>query len=287
MENQRIYKINSEALNFFRYNLKGEPLKYCKEVRKLSSKVIKDFQIGYAPNDFNYLINYLNKKGYTLNQMEEAGLVSKTKNGRYIDFFRNRIIFPIFDIHQNVIGFGGRVWEKDDNSPKYLNTVETPVFKKRTNLYGINRAKVAPNNCVIVCEGYMDCIALQSNEFYGAVAGLGTALTTEQCLLIKSLTDTVVLLYDGDSAGQQATEAAITEFEAVGISPKIAQMRWAKDADEFLKKYSKEKFQEIILDNAMSVTDYKLNLNLRKFGSEPEKIFEKNLNIAIKELLAM
>lgn len=287
MELNKIYEINNMALNFFRYNLKGEPLEYCKEVRKLTDKTIKEFNIGFAPNDYNYLINYLNKKGYKLSQMEEAGLIVKTKNGRYIDFFRNRIIFPIFDIHQNVIGFGGRTWEKDDNGPKYLNTVETPVFKKRNNLFGLNKAKVAPNIPVIICEGYMDCIALQSNGFYGAVAGLGTALTAEQCLILKSLTDSVVLLYDGDEAGHAATEAAITELEAVGISPKIAQMRWAKDADEFLKKYSSNKFNEEIISKAVNVTDYKLNLNIRKYGSEPSKIFDKNLNIAIKELLAM
>lgn len=280
---KRLYELNEAAAWFFKQNLQGEPFNYCLRVRQMTQKVIEMFEIGYAQDHWTSLYAFLIKNGFSESEIEVSKLCVRGKNGSLHDFFRDRVMFPIRNLEGRVIAFGGRIWKKDDERPKYVNTAETLIFHKGSALYGLFRVPKPPTD-IIVCEGYMDAIALQSKGFVNAVAGLGTALTLRQCLLIQSYTENVYLLYDKDLAGLEATKKAIENFEEIGVSPKIVFMQNAKDADEYLKKYPVEQFIEEVLNQAKNHFEFDLKYNQIKYGSSPSILYQKNLNTVLGEL---
>ncbi len=261
----RILEMNREAARFFHKCLKSpigvQGLEYFKK-RQLPAKVITKYGLGYAPNSWDSLIKHLKSKGFTIKEMEQAKLVSKGKNGSYYDFFRNRVMFPVIDLRGNVIAFGGRVL--DDSKPKYLNSPETPVFKKSKNLFSLNFAKKVKLDNLILAEGYMDVIAINSAGFENVVATLGTALTPEQARLISKYTEEVIIAYDSDQAGQNATHRAINLLSEVGIMAKSLHIKDAKDPDEYIKKFGASRFK-LLLDGASDVVKYELKTAKQKF----------------------
>ncbi len=256
----RIYEMNRIAANFFYTCLvKGNDkrgLKYFAD-RRLTPQIIKKYGLGYAPESWDALCTHLHGKGYSDQEIADAWLggISK-KSGRAFDMFRNRVMFPIIDLRGNVIGFGGRVL--DDSQPKYLNTSQTPVFDKGSNLFSMNFAKNAETKRIILCEGYMDVIAVNQAGFENAVATLGTAITANQARLISHYAEEVVIAYDSDSAGQKATQKAINHFTDVGLRTKIIRMEGAKDPDEYIKKFGSVRFR-MLLDDSFDATDFMLD----------------------------
>lgn len=249
--------INREAANYFYKNLLSEEgkvaLEYLKK-RQLKASTVKHFALGYAKDSWNSLVNYLVSKGFEYEQINEAGLCSRSRDGRYYDYFRNRVMFPIIDVRGNVIGFGGRVL--NDDKPKYLNSPLTPVFDKGRNLFSLNNAKDAGDS-FLLAEGYMDVIALWQAGFTNAVATLGTALTSEQARLISRYASEVVVCYDADTAGRNATEKAMRIFSETGIKVKILRITGGKDPDEFIKTYGADEFKRLI-DLCHNQIEYKL-----------------------------
>ena len=246
---QRVLEMNVEAAKFFRSMLfdekhGAEARDYLLKIRKLSIATVKHFGLGYAPNSFGALHDHLKKLGYTDNEMVEGFLCARGKNNSVYDLFRNRVIFPIIDVSGNVVAFGGRVM--DDSVPKYLNTSDTPAFKKSKNLFALNFAKGKCENMLILCEGYMDVIALHAAGFENAVATLGTAITQEQARIFSRYTKKVVISYDSDSAGQRAADKAFRYLQEVGVDVKILNMSGAKDPDEYIKLFGADKFSELI-----------------------------------------
>ena len=241
LSRNRIYEMNVVAAKFFRqclfdakYGQAG--MEYLRGVRGLSTETIRHFGLGFSPNSFGMLTDYMHKCGYKDEELIAGFLCGKSqKTGRSYDYFRNRVMFPIIDVSGNVIAFGGRVM--DDSKPKYLNSSDTPGFKKSKNLFALNYAK---NNCaeqIILCEGYMDVIALHAAGFENAVATLGTALTSEQARLMTKYTKKVIVSYDSDEAGQRAADRAIRLLGEVGLDVRILKFEGAKDPDEFIKLY--------------------------------------------------
>ena len=204
----------------------------------------------------------MRQKGYTDQELRDANLVSD-KNGHIYDRFRNRLMFPIIDVRGNVIGFGGRVM--DNSTPKYLNSTDTLVFNKRKNLFAMNYAKKTKMGYIILVEGYMDAIALHQYGFDCAVASLGTSLTEDQATLLSKYTDQVVLIYDGDEAGQNATRRAIPMLEKAGLQVKVLKMRDAKDPDEYLKKFGADKFK-VLLEESANRVEYQLGAIAKKYN---------------------
>lgn len=256
----KIYEINRESAKFFHACLKSEAGKaghdYLK-ARELSDSTIVSYGLGFAPDSWSSLYDHLKKKGFTNEEVCEAAVCAKGRNGGYYDAFRNRVMFPIIDLRGNVIGFGGRVL--DDSKPKYLNTPDTPVFKKSKNLFSMNFAKNEIKDKVILAEGYMDVIAINAAGFKNVVATLGTALTEEQCLLISKYAKQVVIAYDSDEAGQKATHRAINLLSAADVTAKVLKMEGAKDPDEYIKKFGKERFA-LLIDGATDVIAHELEL---------------------------
>lgn len=254
----RVLQMNRETAKFYHNCLKSEigqaGLNYFKS-RKLPAKTIVKYGLGYAPNTWDSLIKHLKLKGFTLQEMESAKLVSKGKNGSYYDFFRNRVIFPVIDLRGNVIAFGGRVL--DDSKPKYLNSPETVVFKKSKNLFSLNFAKKGNLDNLILAEGYMDVISINSAGFENVVATLGTALTPEQARIISKYTNEVIIAYDSDIAGQNATHRAINLLSEVGVSSKSLNIKDAKDPDEYIKKFGSDRFR-LLLNSASDTIKYEL-----------------------------
>lgn len=233
----RIYEANREAARFFHATLlsqRGQSgLNYLRG-RALSDRTIRHFGLGFADDDWNSLCNHLKNKGFSEYEIYSANLAFKRKNGNGIyDRFVNRVMFPIIDLRGNVIAFGGRIMT--DEKPKYLNTSDTPVFKKSENLFSLNNAKSSGTRTLILCEGYMDVIALNQAGFTNAVATLGTALTNEQAVLMKRYADEVIICYDADGAGQKATARAIDILRNAGLPIKILTVPSGKDPDEFIR----------------------------------------------------
>jgi len=233
----RIYEANREAARFFHATLlsqRGQSgLNYLRG-RALSDRTIRHFGLGFADDDWNSLCNHLKNKGFSEYEIYSANLAFKRKNGNGIyDRFVNRVMFPIIDLRGNVIAFGGRIMT--DGKPKYLNTSDTPVFKKSENLFSLNNAKSSGTRTLILCEGYMDVIALNQAGFTNAVATLGTALTNEQAVLMKRYADEVIICYDADGAGQKATARAIDILRNAGLPIKILTVPSGKDPDEFIR----------------------------------------------------
>lgn len=244
---RRILEINRETARFYYNYMMSEQGKIGLEYylnRGLSMNTIKHFGLGYAPNEWDSLLKHLKSKGYKPSEMVDADVVKIGRNNRYYDNFRNRVMTPIIDVRGNVIAFGGRVL--DDSKPKYINTADTLLYKKTNELFGLNFAK---NNCsetLILCEGYMDVIAMHQAGFTNAVAGCGTALTNEQVRLISRYTKEVILAYDADEAGRKALNKAIGLFKNTDVKVKIPALVGGKDPDEIIKTYGRDKFKGML-----------------------------------------
>ena len=261
---ERLWALMKEAGRFYHQQLFSPAGQQCLEYvqkRGLSRSIVTTFGIGFAPNSWNSLVDAMKKKGYTDQELKDADLVGE-KNGRIYDRFRNRLMFPIFDVRGNVIGFGGRVL--DDSKPKYLNSNETLIFNKRKNLFGLNFAKKTKLPNIILVEGNIDVVTLHQYGFDNAVASLGTSLTEEQVTLLSRYTEQVVLTYDSDEAGQRAAQRAIPMLEKAGIQVKVLQMKDAKDPDEFLHKFGADRFK-LLLEECSNRVEYQLAAIAKKY----------------------
>ena len=263
-QQERLWALMKEAARYFHSQLYApvgaEGLAYAGK-RGMPKGTLTKFGIGFAPNTWNGLCDAMRAKGYTDQELKDAGLASE-KNGRIYDRFRNRLMFPIIDTRGNIIGFGGRVM--DDSTPKYLNSPETLIFNKRKNLFGLNLAKKSKLGYLILVEGYMDAIALHQYGFDCAVASLGTSLTEEHAALLSRYTEQVYLIYDADEAGQRAAQRAIPMLERAGLRIKVLKIRDAKDPDEFLKKFGPDKFK-LLLEESANRVEYQLNVIRGKY----------------------
>lgn len=267
-QQERLWALHKEAARYFHSQLYApvgsSALEYARG-RGMTQSTLTKFGIGYAPEQWTGLTDHLRKKGYTDQELRDSGLVSVSrKNGSLLDRFHDRLMFPIIDVRGNIIGFGGRIMNADSSAAKYLNSPETLIFNKRKNLFALNLAKKSKLGYMILVEGYMDAIALHQYGFDCAVASLGTALTEDGAALLSRYTDQLVLIYDGDTAGQNATRRAIPILERAGLQVKVLQMRDAKDPDEFLKKYGADRFR-LLLEESANRVEYQLNAILKKY----------------------
>lgn len=292
-----LYDINREAAIYFYKNLLKNPfpMNYLKN-RKITLQSIKNFGIGYANDSWDDLTNYLRKK-FKEEDIIKSGLISKGNTGKIYDKFRNRIIFPIFNINNKIIGFGGRTLSKDKTQPKYLNSPETEVFIKGHNLYGINKSKNhIRNNYVVLVEGYMDYLSLIEAKIDNVVAVLGTALTNKQVSLIKNYTENIVLMYDSDEAGLNATKKAIDVCKMEGISTKVVRLKDGLDPDDYIKIYGREMilnkieeakhYMEFLLDIDKSKLDLnKLEDRIKYSKNSIKKVSTLENNIEIEAFL--
>lgn len=282
----RMLEANREAARFFHNCLKTNDgtigYRYFKD-RGLTDDTIRKFGLGFAPDSFNALTNYLINKGYTKDELVLANLARRSqKNPNNIyDNFRNRVMFPIIDVKGNVIAFGGRVM--DDSKPKYLNTSDTLVYKKSMGVFALNLAKKSGKDSLILCEGYMDVIALHQAGFTNAVAGLGTALTSEQAHLLSRYASEILISYDADEAGQKAAARALTIFKNTTANIKILRLSGGKDPDEIIKNYGVEKMKAIITGAANEV-EFALLREHSKYDLASDDGKRQYLQAAIKVL---
>lgn len=259
LQKAKIFEINRESARFFHACLMSPAGKQALEyfrMRGLDDEIIKKYGLGCAPNSWDALKNHLRKKGYTDDDLISAKVAARTQKGNIIDFFRNRAMFPVIDLRGNVIAFGGRRLNEEDN-PKYINTSDTLVFKKSSNLFSLNFAKKEKAKTLILAEGYMDVISIYKAGFRNVVATLGTALTKEQARLMSQYADEVIIAYDSDGPGQTATRRAAAILDEVGLKIRIIKMTGAKDPDEFIKKYGATRFK-LLLENSDSATNFEL-----------------------------
>ena len=280
---QRLLMVNKEAAKYFYYQLRSPQgeigYRYLKG-RELSDETIKKFGLGFANKTSDDLTKYLKQQGYEDKLVQEAGLASYDERFGMHDKFWNRVMFPIQDINHRVIGFGGRVM--GDGTPKYLNSPETPIFDKSRNLYGLNFARTARAGNIILCEGYMDVIAMHQAGFTQAVASLGTAFTAGQANLLRRYTEQVLLAYDSDGAGTNAALRAIGILKEVGLTGKVINMLPYKDPDEFMKNLGKEAFQERI-DQAENSFFFEIRILQKEFNlNDPEEKTKFHREIAKK-----
>lgn len=279
----RLLEVNKEAAKFFYYQLRsphGETGRQYLEKRKLSDETMHKFGLGYAGKNGAELVRYLRGKGFEDELIKEAGLANFSERGGLLSQFWNRVMFPIQDINHRVIGFGGRVM--GEGEPKYLNSPETPIFDKRRNLYGLNFARTARSGNLIICEGYMDVIAMHQAGFTQAVASLGTAFTSEQAALMHRYTENVLLAYDSDGAGVKAALRGIGILREAGLTGKVINMKPYKDPDEFIKNLGREAFQERI-DNAENSFFFEVRILEERFDqSDPEQKTKFHREIAKK-----
>lgn len=255
---RRVLELNKTAARFFHDTLRSPGgaagMSYLKN-RGVSSKMIVRYGLGYAPPEWDALSKHLTAAGFTKEEMIAAAVLS-VKDKRTYDSFRERIMFPIIDLRGNVIAFGGRA-VGEARGPKYLNSADTPVFKKSRNLFSLNFAKGTKDRTLILCEGYMDVISVHQAGFENAVATLGTAITAEQSRLIASYADTVIIAYDSDSAGSAATGRAVNLLEQVGVKTKILNLENAKDPDEYITKFGALRFK-MLLEGSVGATEYEI-----------------------------
>ena len=271
---QRVFDMNRAAASFFHQCLMdpaigGDAMRYLSEQRRLSRATIRHFGLGFAPPSFGMLTDHMKRLGYTEQELITGFLCGKSqKTGRAYDYFRNRVMFPIIDTAGRVIAFGGRVM--DDSKPKYLNSSDTPAFKKSRNLFALNFARTHCEEFMILCEGYMDVIALHAAGFENAVATLGTAITAEQARIFAKYTKKVIISYDSDEAGQRAASRAMQMLGEVGIDVRVLQMSGAKDPDEYIKTYGADRFRRL-LGQSRTGFRYKLDGILAKYDiTQPE-----------------
>ena len=245
----RILEINKQAARFFYQclNANNEQASAARAYwrrRGLSDGTIRRFGLGWAPDDFRSTLNWLRERGFNEEELLASGLVKRSEKGNLYNIFRGRVMTPIFDLRGNVIAFGGRVL--GDEKPKYINSPETPVYKKSRAMFALNLAKKSPSRRYILCEGYMDVISLHQAGFDTAVAACGTALTGEQVKLLENYADEVVLCYDSDEAGQKATARSLELFSHSPIKVSVLTVTGAKDPDEFIKKFGKNRFEMLL-----------------------------------------
>ena len=246
----RLFEMNRDAARFFHSALyQNNPgahaaLAYLTEKRGLSRAVITHFGLGYSPAEYDVFFNHMKGKGYTEDELIAGFLCGRSERGGLYSSFRNRVMFPIIDLSGNIIAFGGRVM--DDSQPKYKNSSDTPVFKKSKNLFALNFARTACADQLILCEGYMDVIAMHAAGFTNAVATLGTALTEDQARMMTRYTKKVIISYDMDEAGRKAADRAVKMFGDVGLEVKLLRLNGAKDPDEFIKKFGADKFRGLL-----------------------------------------
>ena len=279
-----LLEINKLAANYFYYQLKQPQGKLGYDYltgRKLSDATILHFGLGFANKTSDDLYRYLKSKGYKDEILKETGLVSIEERGTH-DKFWNRVMFPIMDVNNRVIGFGGRVM--GDGTPKYLNSPETRLFDKSRNLYGLNYARSSRKKYMLICEGYMDVIAMHQAGFTNAVASLGTAFTSQHAMLSKRYTDQVILTYDSDGAGVKAALRAIPILKEVGISCKVLNMKPYKDPDEFIKNMGAEAFQERI-DQAQNSFLFEIEVLKRDYNLEDPEQKTNFYNAVARKLL--
>ena len=263
---KRVYEINEIAARFYHENLYKPTSKIAQDYikkRKLDNRTLKAFLIGYSGN-FNELYLLLKQKGFTVEEMLASSLIKRTQEGGFIDSFRKRLMFPIQDVRDRVIAFGGRVL--DDSKPKYINSPENIVYSKGRNLFGLNVAKKHDTKKIIIVEGYMDAISLYQREITNVVASLGTAMTEAQGRLLRRHSEQVILGYDADGAGQAAILRGMEILQNLGCDIRVLQIEGAKDPDEYVVKYGPERFQKCV-DNSISLVEFKV------------KILKKELNI--------
>lgn len=279
-KNKELFDINKDIMMFFYKNLLTDrkAQAYLKN-RGLSSKIVNTFMLGYARDSWDDLYSYIRSKNYKEEDLEEIGLIKKSAKGKYYDKYRDRIIFPIINHFGKVIGFGGRA--VSGQMPKYLNSPESSIFKKRYNLYGLNIYKRQKRKELILVEGYMDVIALNNHGLDIAVASLGTALTIDQAKLMKRYSDDIYICYDQDNAGVKATEKAIEIFHEIGVNPSVIVLDDGNDPDDFIKAKGKDAFEEKI-NNAQDSYNYKYNKILDEYSSAKpsERLDKLNLFVA-------
>lgn len=265
----RLLAANREAARFFNACLMDEKNRPALDYflrRALTTATIRHFGLGYAPDSWHALTEHLRSKGFTYEEMVLANLVRRSdKNGKanYYDNFRNRVMFPIIDLRGNVIAFGGRVM--DDSKPKYINTSDTPVYKKSNGVFALNFAKNANENKLLLVEGYMDVIALHQAGFTNAIACLGTAFTSEQANLLSRYAEEIIICYDNDGAGREATQRALNVLGKTGLKLRVVTMSGGKDADEIIRTHGKERFVEL-LGMAANKTEYRLLQERNKYN---------------------
>lgn len=282
----RMLEANREAARFFHKCLTTQEgaagYRYFKN-RGLSDSTIRHFGLGFAPDDFQSLTNYMLKLGYTKDELVYANLARRSqKNENHIyDNFRNRVMFPIIDVKGNVIAFGGRVM--DDSKPKYLNTSDTLVYKKSQGVFALNLAKKSGKDSLILCEGYMDVIAMHQAGFTNTVAGLGTALTSEQAHLLSRYASEIMIAYDADEAGQKAAARALTIFGNTPLKIKVLHLNGGKDPDEIIKNYGVEKMKSII-NGAANEIEFSLLRERSKYDVSSDDGKRQYLQAAIKVL---
>lgn len=286
LSRERNFALNVAAAKIFHNNLLLPEAKQAREYlekRRLTMPIIKHFGIGFAFDDFSRTTSELKKLGFTYEEMKEAFICGISKNGNYYDYFRNRIIFPIIDTSGKVVAFGGRIL--DNSQPKYLNSSDTPVFKKSKTLYAFNFAKNVASGSVdetnpgnyakagelILCEGYMDVIALHKAGFSNSVATLGTAITSEHARMMARVAKTVYISYDSDNAGKAAADRALKMLYDAGIEAKVIKINGAKDPDEFINNFGAASFAKL-LGSSSGQTDYKINNIIGKYNlSNPDE----------------
>lgn len=301
LSRERGILMNKLAARHFYENLVKDPeaqaaRDYIKK-RKIDGATMRRFGLGFAKNSFSDLLDFLKREGFTTEEIKEGFLCAQSQKGNYYDIFRNRIMFPIIDVNGNIVAFGGRVM--DDSKPKYLNSSDTPVFKKSRTLFAMNFAKSAAlgdsvksenvsgqnmdlSGKLILCEGYMDVIALHQAGFTNAVATLGTAITQEHARFVSRYAKTVYLAYDSDGAGKNATQKAISLLSEVGIDAKVINIVGAKDPDEYIKSFGSAAFARL-LDGSVRQVDYKLSEILKKYNLDIYEEKEK----AVRECCVM
>ena len=265
----RMFKMNADAAKFFHHSLLAntpdakEALAYFTERRGLELSTIKHFGLGYAPDSFDSLLKYMRSKGYTDDELVAGFLCGKSERGSYYDAFRKRVMFPIIDVSGNVIAFGGRALD-NETKPKYKNSSDTPVYKKTRHVYALNFARHTCQETMILCEGYMDVIALHAAGFTNAIATLGTAITSDQARLMSRYTKKVIICYDSDEAGQKAANKALRVIGDVGLDVGVIVVPGSKDPDEYIKTFGKDKFRAV-LENAKIEFEYKMENILAKY----------------------
>ena len=262
---KRILELNRDAARWFYEQLCGEAGRPCRDyaaARGLSPSMIKTFGLGYAPEGWNNLLRAMKQKGYSEQELLDAALIKPGRSGGAYDTFRSRLMFPVIDVRGSVIGFSGRII--GDGEPKYLNSPETPVFKKSQNLFAMNLAKKSKSGYIILTEGNLDVVSLHQAGFDSAVASLGTSLTPEQARLISRYVSEVLLCYDGDSAGRKATDRAIGILNKLELKVRVLELPGAKDPDEFIRKNGSDAFRNI-LEGSAGQLDYRLKLIEEQF----------------------
>jgi len=259
---QSMYEAHQLVAKLYHYILLETPYgteakKYLKK-RGLSEETIAEYQIGFAPDTWDFVTQFLQKRGFSLDRMVEAGLLAKSDNGRIFDRFRGRVMFPIHNSQGKVIGFGGR--SLDGSQPKYLNSPESPLFSKSSTIFNLHRARpfIRKRKQVILFEGYLDVVSAWQAGFPQGVATLGTALTEQQARILRRNVDSVVICYDGDTAGQEATAKAISALQQAGCTVRIAPLPQGTDPDDFIRQHGADAFSQQVLLQAMPVTAFRL-----------------------------